>query len=201
MKVEQNIEKSDTRQYILQKAVPLLASNGYSGVSMRDISKAVGVSSAALYHHFSDKECLYIEVMKYAFSDKALAMTEILSMKGSPFERLEYFIKNFVSLMEADPDFRALVQWELLAGDEARLKLVAEEVFFAPFQAITVLAEELDMDCDPHMAAVSIIGLVMFHFETAPILRFLPGAKPEHNDPKNIAQHVTKLLRKTFLTN
>lgn len=198
MKLNQTIEKSDTRKYILQKAVPLLAANGYSGVSMRDISKVVGVSSAALYHHFTDKENLYLEVMRHAFSDKAVAMTAILDMKGSPLERLEHFINNFVILIDADPDFRALVQREMLDGDETRLKLVAEEVFSAPFQAITSVLEELDTDCDPHFLAVSIIGIVMFHFEAAPILRFLPGAQPMHNDPQNIIKHVMKFLTKAF---
>lgn len=200
MKLNQNIDKSDTRKYILLKAAPLLAAKGYSGVSMRDISKVVGVSSAAIYHHFVDKENLYLEVMRHAFSDKAVAMTAILDMKGSPLERLEHFINSFVLLMEADPDFRALVQREMLDGDEARLKLLAEEVFSAPFQAITSVAEELDTDCDPHMLAVSIIGIAMFHFEAAPILRFLPGAQPLHNDPQHITKHMMNLLTKAFST-
>ena len=198
VKLDQDIEKSDTRKYILQKAAPLLAAKGYSGVSMRNISAVVGVSSAAIYHHFSDKENLYLEVMRHAFSDKAVAMTAILNMKGTPLERLEHFINSFVILIDADPDFRALVQREMLDGDETRLKLVAEEVFAAPFQAITSVLEELDTDCDAHFLAVSIIGIVMFHFEAAPILQFLPGAQATHKDPQNIIKHVMNFLTKAF---
>lgn len=198
MKLNSSIEKTDTREYILQKAAPLLAAKGYSGVSMRNISSVVGVSSAAIYHHFIDKETLYLEVMRHAFSDKADAMTAILDLEGTPFQRLEHFINSFVILIDADPDFRALVQREMLDGDETRLKLVAEEVFSAPFQAITSVLEELETDCDAHFLAVSIIGIVMFHFEAAPILKFLPGAQPAHNEPQNIIKHVMKFLTKAF---
>ncbi|MFK5914680.1 MAG: TetR/AcrR family transcriptional regulator [Woeseiaceae bacterium] len=193
-----NIEKSDTRKTILEKAAPLLAAKGYSGVSMRNLSNVVGVSSAAIYHHFVDKETLYLEVMRHAFSDKAVAMTAILDMQGTPLERLEHFINSFVILIDADPDFRALVQREMLDGDETRLKLVAEEVFAAPFQAITSVLEELDTDCDAHFLAVSIIGIIMFHFEAAPILKFLPSAQPMHNKPQNIIKHVMSFLTKAF---
>lgn len=198
MRSKTDIKQGDTRKEILLKTTPMLAEYGYSGVSMRDISKAVGISSAALYHHFADKKELYLEVMKLVFSDKAIAMTATLEIKGTPLERMEHFITSFVILIDADPNFRILVQRELLDGDKTRLKLLAEDVFYAPFQAIITLAEELDIDCDPHMLAVSIIGLVMFHFETAPILKFLPGSLPEHNSPEKITKHVMTFITKAF---
>lgn len=198
MASNQSIEHVDTYRYILETAVPLFAAQGFSGVSMRDISKAVGISTAALYHHFSDKENLYLEVMRHAFKDKAVAISTTLEINGTPLQRLEHFINNFVILIESDPDFRALVQWELLNDDETRLKLLTEEVFFGPFQTIISLVEELATDNDPHMLTVSIIGLVLFHFETSPIRRFLPGGRPEHNDSKYIAKHVMQLLTKAL---
>lgn len=194
----QNAESRDTRVYILEKAIPMFAARGYSGVSMRHISQAVGISAAALYHHFPDKENLYLEAMAHAFTDKAAGITAALEGSGTSLERLERFVDSFTGLMGDDPDFRALLQRELLDGDEIRLKLVAERVFLGPFQAMTALAEELAPECDPHMLAISMAGLVLFHFETAPVRRFLPGGRPEHNDPKIIARHVTRLLSRAF---
>jgi AcrR family transcriptional regulator len=44
-----------TREEILGLSVPLFATRGFDGVSMRDIAAAVGVTPAALYYHFSDE--------------------------------------------------------------------------------------------------------------------------------------------------
>ncbi len=184
----------DTYRYILEQAVFLFAKNGYNGVSMRDLSKAVGVSAAALNHHFTDKETLYLEVMKHAFKDKAAAIVEALNASGSPQKRLESFLESLIHLIAADPDFRALVQWELLDNDDARLKMVAERVFLEPFKGISKLAEELAPEVDPHMLSISIIGLVMFYFESASMRRFLPGWRPEQSDPKKLSLHLTQLL-------
>jgi len=185
---------TDTARVILDKSIPLFAKSGYAGVSMRDISKVVGISGAALYHHYPDKQNLYIAAMSHAFADMAISIQSTLDFKGTPEERLIYFTTNFTKQMANAPDFRALLHRELLDGDDERLKLLADKVFVEPFIAMKDLAQEMALDCDPHLLAISMAGLILFHFETESIRRFLPGGLKKHNDPKIIAQHVVRLL-------
>jgi len=184
----------NTAQIILIKAIPLFAASGYAGVSMRHIAKEVGISGAALYHHYPDKQGLYVAAMGYAFADKATGIASALDSSGTALDRLERFITSFTELISDDPDFRALLQRELLDGDEERLRLLANQVFEKPFQAMTQLAEELATDCDAHMLAISMAGLVLFHFESAPVRQFLPGGLQGHDQPAFIAGHVIQLL-------
>jgi hypothetical protein len=44
------------------------------------------------------------------------------------------------------------------------------------------------------MVAISIASLILYHLETTPIRRYLPGGKAKHNKPAVIADHVTQLL-------
>jgi len=189
---------SDTAQVILDKSLPLFARSGYAGVSMRDIAKAVGISGAALYHHYPDKQSLYVATMGHAFADKASGIQSAIDNTGSPEQRLERFVTNFTKQMASDPDFRALLHRELLDGDKKRLKLLAENVFIEPFKAIKQLAQDMALNCDAHLLAISMVGLVLFHFETESIRRYLPGSLKKHNDSKVIAQHVISLLTGEF---
>jgi AcrR family transcriptional regulator len=53
-------EKSErSRSQILDSALDLFSRQGYRGTSIRDISRAAGVSTGAVYHHFNDKEELF----------------------------------------------------------------------------------------------------------------------------------------------
>lgn len=54
----------DTDQRCVAAAQLLFASNGFDGASLRDIAHAVGISSAALVHHFGTKERLYSAVLE-----------------------------------------------------------------------------------------------------------------------------------------
>ena len=46
----------ETAQIILEKANGLFVEKGYERTSMREIAERVGISKAALYHHFESKE-------------------------------------------------------------------------------------------------------------------------------------------------
>ncbi len=189
---------SEAAQVVLLKAIPLFAKSGYDGVSMRNIATAVGISGATLYHHYPNKQSLYLAAMNLAFEDKAIGIMTALEASGPAMQRLEQFVTGFTGLIAKDPDFRALLQRELLDGDELRLKLLADQVFKVPFQEMTALVKELAPDCDPHLMAISMVGLILFHFESAPVRQFLPGTKKNHNDPKQVAKHITRLLTKAL---
>ena len=81
-------DQSDTRTAILDVAIPLFAASGYSGVSMRTIAKLVGISAAALYHHYPDKQSLYLATMERVFADKSEGITSAVARQGSSAERL-----------------------------------------------------------------------------------------------------------------
>ena len=185
---------SDAVKAIFQQAIPLFAQFGYSGVSMRHVSTTVGISIATLYHHFPDKKTLYLRCIKEAFSNKAAGLSEVLSQQGTKEEQLQRFIHRFTCLMSEDENFRRLLQRELLDGDETHLRLLAKDVFQVQFKGIADLAKRLAPQCDAHMMAISMIGLILFHLETMPIRPFLAEGQDKHNDPEVIATHVTQLL-------
>ncbi|MGR9072892.1 MAG: TetR/AcrR family transcriptional regulator [Gammaproteobacteria bacterium] len=183
-----------TKQRILKKALPLFAKKGYAGVSMRDLAKAVNFGVSALYHHFPDKKTLYLETTRLAFSNKAMAFSEVWQSESSAENRLKLFIVCLVDMMLADEDFARLIQRELLEADAERMRLLAEGVFKQQFAELMRLVEELAPGKDAHLTAVSILGLVRYHLEIQPLRQFLPGHRAEHEVPGIIANHVIDLL-------
>ncbi|MBB5232710.1 TetR family transcriptional regulator [Deinococcus budaensis] len=53
-----------TRARILTEAARLFVASGYHGVSMREVAEAVGVTKPALYHHYEDKEALFLAMLE-----------------------------------------------------------------------------------------------------------------------------------------
>jgi len=192
------IPKRETREEILALAAPLFAQHGYDGVSMRDVAAAVGLTQAALYYHFSDKDQLYIDAVAYEFWEREAALKDMLAGDGPPWERLERFVAGLAWMMATDKDFLRLVQWVLLDADEARQSTLAKHVFRDLFVAVHDLASELDPHHDAHLLAMSIFGLVIFHFQTGATRKFMPGHRPHQDNPKVLARHVCELLRRSL---
>ncbi|HAT54712.1 MAG TPA: TetR/AcrR family transcriptional regulator [Lactobacillus sp.] len=67
-----------TRQKILNAARDQFLVKGYADTSTRDIANAVGITQPALYHHFSDKELIFVEVIETVGGELAANMNAIL---------------------------------------------------------------------------------------------------------------------------
>ncbi|MDA8163975.1 MAG: TetR/AcrR family transcriptional regulator [Desulfobacteraceae bacterium] len=179
---------------ILACAIPLFARGGFSGVSMREIARAVGLNAATLYYHFADKETLYRAAIRQAFADRARLLSAALAAPLPAEERVREFVVNLCGLLHRDPDFPRLLQREILDGDEKRLRFIAEELFGTLFSALTETSRELAPERDPFLLAISIIGLAAYHYQLAPLRAFLPGARPAYDDPAAVAAHIISLL-------
>jgi AcrR family transcriptional regulator len=59
----QPTESAAVPERIIEEATRLFVASGYAGISMREISEAVGVSKAGLYYHFKDKEALFMAIL------------------------------------------------------------------------------------------------------------------------------------------
>lgn len=70
----------NTRQLILDGFTDQLLESGYRGVSMKEITDAVGIQRPSLYHHFPDgKEQLYTEVALRMIETDAERVQQALS--------------------------------------------------------------------------------------------------------------------------
>lgn len=192
------VKKTKTGQYdkkteILEASIPMFAAYGYNKVTIREIGAAAGVTSAALYYHFSDKQTLYREALKYSFQSKAEISHQILSSDGSPAERLSRFIDRYTQLLADDPDFRRVMQRELLDGNEVSVGMLSE-LFQDPFNELAEIVQTLAPEADVHMQIMSIIAMILYHFEVGPLRRMLPGSKKEHEDYRTLAAHINQLI-------
>lgn len=63
------------KEKFLETAMKLFAKKGYHTTSIQDIVEAWGISKGAFYHHFSSKEELMLEIVRYHF-EKLMAPVE-----------------------------------------------------------------------------------------------------------------------------
>lgn len=72
----------DLRAALIQAALDMLEHDGSAGLSLRAVAKAVGVSEAAPYHHFADKEALERALAAEGFGRLTDRLTGALLVAG-----------------------------------------------------------------------------------------------------------------------
>src|SRR5512138_1700681 len=79
---------------ILRHATDVFDEKGYEGASMRDLSRATGMSLAGLYHYFESKEKLLYLIQRTTFRTIIEQVKQRLEARTDPIERIRIFITN-----------------------------------------------------------------------------------------------------------
>lgn len=160
----EDAEAIGTRERLLVSALQSFASQGYDGVSVREIERACGVNRGLIAYHFGSKEDLWracVDLLMAKFHDEMVRYRPVLSVV-SPSERARVFLKIYVGFASKHPEF-----WRLLmvhGNDPVRMKDVATVLrksieFFGEVTGTSDVAtpEDHAMACFLFMGAASSI--------------------------------------------
>jgi len=89
-------------EFILRNAARIFAEKNYHSTTMRDISRATGVSLAGLYHYCKSKEELLFLIQDNCFGRVLERLEERLRDEKDPVSRLRIFIDNHLSFFAAN---------------------------------------------------------------------------------------------------
>jgi AcrR family transcriptional regulator len=92
------------RGEILAAARRLFLTEGYERTTIRKIAAAVGVSSAALYLYFPDKDAILRAISESTFEALLARLEETQRQDGSDLDRLRAGIEAYIGFGLAHPD-------------------------------------------------------------------------------------------------
>src|SRR5579885_1357404 len=94
----------DLRHTLIQAGVELLAEEGAQELDLRKVARRAGVSHAAPYRHFADKQALIAAVTEEGFrllaEEIQVALREV---SDEPFEQLLGIARAYVHFAKAHP--------------------------------------------------------------------------------------------------
>lgn len=130
------------RDYLLARAATLFAEKGYEATSLRDVSQAVGVSLAGLYHYFESKEDLLYQVQHRTFASLLHSQEKIAALPGTPEQRFRRLVIGHLGFFTDHPNELKACTYELesLKGD---LYLTVETLRRRYYHLFTMAVAEL----------------------------------------------------------
>lgn len=129
------------REEILERALEVIAREGYRGASVKELADAVGLSQAGLLHYFDSKEQLFTEILR---KRDEVDMAHFAPDSGAPPEPRDAYL----ALVRHNAEVPGLVQlFSRLAVDAADPAHPAHDFFLARSAALrdtlaTALAQQ-----------------------------------------------------------
>src|ERR1051326_4652041 len=98
---------------VLEHAAHIFCDKGYEGASMRDLSRAAGMSLAGLYHYFESKEELLYLIQKLTFRTIIERLQQRLKDAADPEQRIRIFIENHLEYFLANKEAMKVLTHEI----------------------------------------------------------------------------------------
>jgi AcrR family transcriptional regulator len=151
-------------QHILLYSAQIFAEQGFEGASIRDISRATGISLSGLYYYFESKQKLLYLLQKSAFTNIMERLQQRLAHIQEPEARLRVLVRNHIEYFLSHPNEMKVLSHEEEALDppyreevasiKRRYYALAREIFDG------VAGKDLAEGLRPRVAVLSLFGMM-----------------------------------------
>jgi AcrR family transcriptional regulator len=148
---------------ILIHATNVFDEKGYEGASMRDLSRASGMSLAGLYYYFESKEKLLYLIQRHAFTTILEQLRKRLEGFSDPEERIRVFILNHLDYFLANQKAMKVLSHEdevLKNGHGAEIAGIKREYVRICVELMEQLKRAKFLDFSSRTAALSLFGMM-----------------------------------------
>jgi TetR/AcrR family transcriptional regulator, cholesterol catabolism regulator len=181
---------------ILSHATDVFYEKGYEGASIRDLSRASGMSLAGLYYYFDTKERLLYLIQKHTFSTIVERLRQKLEGVSDPERRIRVVIHNHLDYFLTNPKSMKVLSHEddvLKNGFAAEIALIKREYYRICLRVLEEYKRAAGLDFNSRIALLSLFGMMNWIYTW-------------HNsridaDASNLASHMADLFLRGVAAN
>jgi AcrR family transcriptional regulator len=170
-------QHTDSHDQILAHAQRLFMEQGFRGISMRQIAEQVGLTKAALYYHFRDKEDLFVAIVERYLNRTA----ELLDMASAEGQDCRSRLAAIVHAILSQPvEERAILR--LASQELSNISPTARSQFLVLYHEkfigrLTAVIEEGMANgelrpVDSRLATWTLLGMMYPYFHPSPATGF-----------------------------
>jgi AcrR family transcriptional regulator len=148
---------------ILTHATDVFCEKGYEGASMRDLSRASGMSLAGLYYYFESKERLLYLIQKHTFSTIVQRLKTRLAGVSDSEDQIRIFIQNHLEYFLANPASMKVLSHEADAlnnGFASEVAAIKREYYRICVGLLDDLKRERGLQFTTRIAVLSLFGMM-----------------------------------------
>jgi AcrR family transcriptional regulator len=148
---------------ILTHATEVFCKKGYEGASMRDLSRASGMSLAGLYYYFESKERLLFLIQKHTFTTIVQRLKSRLEGVNDPEQQIRIFILNHLEYFLAHPASMKVLTHEAEAlknGFASEVAAIKREYYRICVGLLDDLKRDRGLQFSTRIAVLSLFGMM-----------------------------------------
>jgi AcrR family transcriptional regulator len=149
-------------------AEDLFAGQGYAATSIAQIAQSAAANRALLYYYFRDKRDLYWAIMERGLREVLRLLDDVARAPGSPWERLERFVRVYYELLISHQNVARMVFREMTGSCE-ELGLPIDDYLREVIRRVGGIVDDgirsgEFVELDPELTAFTLFGMIHVFF-------------------------------------
>jgi len=161
MQTERQIE-------IINKSINIIATKGIQGLTIKNLSKEIGISEPAIYRHFDSKTDILLSILKN-FQEATSFMNEALQeIDDTAIGKIEFMFTKILDIFSQEPAQISVIFSEEIFKNENLLKEKIIEIMDLKEKTVEDIIKagqgngEIRNDIDCRTLALIVIGALRF---------------------------------------
>jgi len=164
----------NTEKKILEASKIVFLEKGFDGARMQEIADKAGINKALLHYYFRSKEKMFDAIFQEAFQQFFPKVAEIMMTEKPLFEKIEFFIDSYISMLANNPHLPGFVMHEINRNPD-RIANIIKSSGIKPEYLAMAIQKEVDAGVinpiNPIHLIVNMIGMCLFPFMAKPIIQ------------------------------
>jgi len=107
---------------IIHTGIKLIAEKGLQGLTIKNLSNAIGISEPAIYRHYKNKKEILVNIIDFFSKSTELKITEIAKSDSPSFDKLRLAFEFQFSRLQKNPALISVISSEEIYHGEDYLK-------------------------------------------------------------------------------
>jgi AcrR family transcriptional regulator len=133
---------TDRQLEIIQTSIKLISSRGIQGLTMKNLSKEIGISEPAIYRHYDNKIEILVSILDYFSSTTQTIFFSEMQKEGTSLEKIERIFINHFKAFSETPSLVAVIFSEEIFRNEPLLSEKVKEIMERNSKVIQTILEE-----------------------------------------------------------
>ncbi|MFO8234049.1 MAG: TetR/AcrR family transcriptional regulator [Bacteroidales bacterium] len=157
-------EFTKRQEEIITKAINIIDDKGIQGLTIKNLSKEIGVTEGAIYRHFENKQKILISILSRFAENMEELQRDVLNSENTTEGKISFTLHQLRGMFEKNPAIVSVIfAEEIFKNDKQLAKKITEIIHFNHDFFRQIISEgqkqrEIRHDLDEGMIVNHVIG-------------------------------------------
>jgi len=127
---------------IIHTGIKLIAEKGLQGLTIKNLSNAIGISEPAIYRHYKNKKEILVNIIDFFSKSTELKITEIAKSDSPSFDKLRLAFEFQFSRLQKNPALISVISSEEIYHGEDYLKEKIRDITLLVARQLEAIVKE-----------------------------------------------------------